>query len=316
MTQPIPYRVLVIVSAALLLFSWGRGECFAMDEDGCLTCHQYPGLARSLTPEGVKVFHIDETRYLASPHGKLQCTQCHLNIHKVPHVGETSVTCTDACHQSEKDRKLVAAFDLKTLHAKEQSYITHLSDGSSCSVCHPLYPHHSNELARSFINMHVSFMTCDMCHINREKYTSLEYDWTSSETADFAGNAYGARFNPKLDDASGSAHFISRIAVFSVEDGGKKAMLNTWDTQKAAAYPSEEATLDASEKEAQLGYFHRDIHKVEISVTCNECHSTDSILDYQELGFSEKRATDLVNINIKGMVTKYKVFYLPEMLEK
>jgi len=305
-----------IVSIALLICFGGSGGVSAMDEDGCLTCHQYPGLARSEPSDGVRVFHIDEASYLASPHGKLRCTECHTTIHKVPHVGETAVTCTGACHQSRKDKKLVAAFDLKTLHAKEQSYITRLSDGSSCSVCHPLYPHHSNELARSFINMHVSFMTCDMCHINREKYTSLEYDWTSSEAADFAGKAYGARFNPKLDDGSGSAHFISRIAVFSVEDGVKKAMLNTWDTGKAAAYLSGEATLDAPEKKAQLDYFHRDIHKVEISVTCNECHSKDSILDYHALGFSEKRATDLININIKGLVTKYKVFYLPEMLEK
>jgi len=310
------WRGAAAVSLALLIcFGWGGGVS-AMDEDGCLTCHQYPGLARSLKPEGVKVFHIDETRYLASPHGKLRCTQCHTTIHKVPHVGETSVTCNGACHQSEKDKKLVADFDLKTLHAKEQSYITRLSDGSSCSVCHPLYPHHTSELARAFINMHVSFMTCDMCHINREKYTALEYDWTDSETADFAGEAYGTRFNPKLDDASGSAHFISRIAVFSVAGGVKKPMLNTWDTQKAAAYLSEEATLDDSGKKEQLDYFHRDIHKVEISVTCNECHSKDSILNYQELGFSKKRATDLININIKGLVTKYKVFYLPEMLEK
>jgi hypothetical protein len=287
-----------------------------MDADGCLTCHQYPGLAGSAASGEVKVFHVDEERYLKSPHGKLQCTQCHLNIHKVPHVGETAVTCTDSCHQSEKDRKLVTAFDLNTLHATEKSYITDLSDGSSCSVCHPLYPHHSNELARSFINMHVSFMTCDMCHIDREKYTALEYDWTSSESADFAGKAYGARFNPKLEDASGSAHFISRIAVFSIEKGEKKPMLNTWDTRKADAYLCEEESLDPSEKETQLRYFHRDVHKVEISVTCNECHSGDSILDYSELGFSEKQATDLININIKGLVTKYKVFYLPEMLEK
>ncbi len=310
------YRAIWIVSAALLLLFGGAGRSFAMDKDGCLTCHQYPGLARSVTSKEIKVFHIDEERYMKSPHGKLQCTQCHTTIHKVPHVGETAVTCTGECHQSEEDRKKVAAFDLKTMHSQEQSYITRLEDGSSCRVCHLLYPHHSSELARSFINMHVSFMTCEVCHIDRGKYPSLEYDWTSSETADFAGKPFGARFNPKLDDASGSTHFISRIAVFSVENGEKKPMLNTWDTQKATDYLAEEAKLTPAEKEAQLRYFHRDIHKTGISVTCNECHSKDSILDYRKLGFSEKRAADLVNINIKGLVTKYKVFYLPEMLEK
>ena len=101
--------------------------------------------------------------------------------------------------------------------------------------------------------------------------------------------------------------------MFTEENGVKKPMLNTWDTEKAKAYLLREEQLKTEEKEKQLAFFHRDVHRVEISVTCNECHSNESILDYTMLGFSEKKAADLININIKGMITKYKVFYLPEM---
>jgi hypothetical protein len=294
----------------------GLKASFAMDKGGCLTCHQYPGLTRPEAPDGFKVFHIDEKRYLQSPHGKTDCRECHTDINKVPHVGETKVNCTNGCHLAEKDKKLIAEYNFKTLHEKEQFYITRLGDGSSCSVCHQLYPHRSNELARAFINMHIGFMTCETCHINREKFNPVHYDWTSSETADFAGEPFGTRFNPNLDNKVRSTHFISRISVFSIENGKQKSLLNTRDTQKASEFLADEKKLSPEEKEKRLGYFHQDIHKAEISVTCNECHSKDTILDFKQLGFSEKKTNDLMYLNIKGLVTKYKVFYLPHMLEQ
>ncbi len=309
-----PYRLIVLMSILMMSSVPWRGSCLAMDDSGCLTCHQYPGLVRPEMPDGFKVFHIDEERYRQSPHGQISCGKCHTTVAKVPHTGETEVNCTNGCHLAEKDKRLIAQYDLASLHNKEKSYITRLTDGSSCRECHRLYPHQSSELARGFINMHIGFMTCETCHISREKFTSLQYDWTNSETATFAGKPFGARFNPKIGDASQSEHFISRITVFSKEDGTKRSLVNTWDTQKARAYLAEEGKLPPDEKKKQLAYFHRDIHKNKISVTCNECHSKAGILDFKELGFSEKKANDLIYLNIKGLVTKYKVFYFPKLL--
>ncbi len=305
-----------VLAAVLMMVLSGRGDGVAMDESGCLTCHRYPGLVGPETPEGFKVFHIDEKRYLQSPHGKTDCRKCHTGIEKLPHVGDTAVTCTNGCHLAEKDKKLIAEFDLKTLHAKEKSYVTRLSDGSTCRECHHLYPHRSSELARSFINMHISFMTCETCHINREKFEPLHYDWTDSETADFEGEPFGARFNPNLGPEANSTHFISRISVFSIKGKKKKSLVNTRDAKKAREFLAEEKKLNESEKEERLGYFHRDIHKAKISVTCNECHSKNTILDFKQLGFSEKKAKDLVYLDIKGLVTKYKVFYFPHMFRQ
>lgn len=316
MKAPSRYRTVVFLSVLLLSLTWGRTNAPAMDQSGCLTCHQYPGLVRPEKAGGIKVFHIDEQRYRQSPHGKTDCRECHTTVHQVPHVGATTVNCTNGCHQSEKDKKRVADTDLKTFHAKEKSYITRLADGSSCRVCHDLYPHRSSKLARSFINMHIGFMICETCHIKREKFKTLRYDWTSSEAADFAGTPFGSRFNPNLGNAVESTHFISRIAVFVEENGEERLMLNTWDTQKATDYLGEEKQLTPAERKTRLQSFHKDIHKKEISLTCNECHSKNSILDFKALGFSEKKATDLVYLNIKGMVTKYKVFYFPEMFQR
>jgi hypothetical protein len=306
--------VLILILILMLVSGWDDG--FAMDSGGCLICHQYPGLTRPETGDGFKVFHIDEKRYLQSPHGKTDCKECHTTVAKVPHVGITKVNCFNGCHKEEKDKKLIADYDLKKLHENEKSYISSLADGSSCQECHQLYPHRSNELARAFINMHIGFMTCETCHINREKYKSLEYDWASSETANFVGEPFGARFNPKIGDTQHSSHFISRLSVFSIQNGEKKSLINTWDRQKAKEYLSEEKNLTPSEIEDRLSYFHQDIHKSEVSVTCNECHSKESILDFKQLGFSEKRAKDLIYINIKGLVTKYDIFYLPNLFNQ
>jgi hypothetical protein len=271
----------------------GTSECFGLDEEGCLTCHQYPGLVRLEKTNGVKVLHIDEEKFFTSPHGEVRCTQCHTTIAQVPHTGETSTACTTECHQ--KDAKKISNYPLETLHQKEQSYLVSLKDQSSCRACHPIYPHSNNKLVRAFLNMHTGFMFCEVCHIKRAKVNHLVYDWEDTENADFSGEPFGTYFNPRSNKAhKADEHFISRIA-------------NEFMLQKKNLKP------DAKKKE--LNYFHRDIERKEISVACNECHSAEGILDFNKLGFDEKKTKHLIYLNIKGLVTKYEVFYFPRLFD-
>jgi hypothetical protein len=75
---------ILVIFAGYFLFV-GPSECFGLDEEGCLTCHQYPGLVRLEKENGVKELHIDEEKYFASPHGEFRCKQCHTTITQVPH---------------------------------------------------------------------------------------------------------------------------------------------------------------------------------------------------------------------------------------
>ena len=165
--------------------SLGASSSFGLDEDGCLTCHQYPGLVRFEKGDGIKVLQIDEKKYFNSPHGKIRCKECHTVISKVPHTGETATDCTTRCHQ--EDAAKIRNYPLKTLHQKEHSYIVSLQDKSSCRTCHPIYPHSENQLVRAFLNMHTGFMFCEVCHIDRNKINHLVYDWENSENAYFSG---------------------------------------------------------------------------------------------------------------------------------
>jgi hypothetical protein len=287
-------------------------SCFALDEGGCLTCHQYPGLVRHEKTDGFRVLHIDEEKFFNSAHGKFSCRKCHVTIWKVPHTGETKVDCTTECHQNDAEK--ISTYPLNTLHQKEQSYILSLEDKSSCRVCHPLYPHSDNKLVRGFLNMHAGFMYCEVCHIKRSKFRGLTYEWKDTENAEFSGEPFGTYYNPQTGKADKhDEHFISRIAAFAAEKGEKRSLMNTRDIGKANEFVLKEKSLKPEEKKEKLAYFHQDIERKEISVACDECHSANSILSFSNLGFNEKKTKDLIYLNIKGLVTKYKTFYFPKL---
>ena len=300
------------LSISFLIFL-ATSSCLALDEGGCLTCHQYPGLVKQENPDGFKVLHIDEEKYFSSPHGKLRCTECHTTITKVPHTGETRVDCTTNCHQGRNGKVLPPNYPLRNFHRKEQSYIVSLQDPSSCRACHALYPHSENKVVRALLNMHTGFMLCDVCHINRNKFKQLSYEWHDTENAEFSGNPFGTYYNPHTSQAQPSEHFISRIAAYTSEKGKKRALMNTWDSGKADEFIKKEKNLSTEEKNKAMAYFHQDIEKKQISLACDECHSSHSILEFGKLGFDRKKTNDLMYLNIKGLVTKYKVFYFPRL---
>ena len=177
-----------------------------------------------------------------------------------------------------------------------------------------------------------------MCHLKKENFDNLTYDWKEHEDFEFTGEPYGTHrkqeieepgkakaivskilmiFSEEKSGESGetkkTAYQIARIAVFKTGEKGKTLFINTTDNDKAREYLDKEKGLSPEEKKEQLNYFHRDIAKKEISVACDECHSAKGIMDFEQLGFSKKKAKDLQYLNIKGLVTKYDTFYFPNL---
>ncbi|MBI4850028.1 MAG: hypothetical protein HY808_15880 [Nitrospirae bacterium] len=339
MLKHIPLAISIIAVAALALSN--SPVSYAMDSEGCLTCHQYPGLVKFEKPDHVKVLHIDEEKYVASPHGKTDCKECHTKTQQVPHTGKTEVDCTTKCHLKDKEKvKAVDPAALSKYHEKEKFAITHLDDQSSCRVCHPLYPHSQNNKVRAFVNMHTGYTLCEVCHLKKEGLKNLTYDWKEPDPFEFTGEPYGTHkkleitgperanedesliskmlkiFSPdeKKPAAIKKTHYlISRIAVFSSASGEKKLLMNTADNEKAKEFLAKEKNLSAGDREKELKFFHRDIARKEISVACNDCHSPDGIMDFNKIGFNEKKTKDLQYLNIKSLITKYETFYLPNL---
>ncbi len=51
---------------------------------------------------------------------------------------------------------------------------------------------------------------------------------------------------------------------------------------------------------------------------CSTCHidRSKSYIPFEKLGFTEGRISDLTNLNIIGLVEKYKEFYMPDMMNR
>ncbi|TKB11381.1 cytochrome C [Desulforhopalus sp. IMCC35007] len=74
----------------------------AADEEGCLICHKYPGLARIDQKTGrLRLFYVGNNKYKNSVHGKILCRNCHLNLDKIPHADIAKVNCSTKCHIKE-----------------------------------------------------------------------------------------------------------------------------------------------------------------------------------------------------------------------
>jgi hypothetical protein len=308
-----------------------------MDRGGCLTCHRYPGLVKHEKPDTFKVLHIDEEKHLLSAHSKIECRQCHPKTVQIPHTNVTDLECTTECHGEDKEKidNIDQAY-LTDFHKNERFAITRLDDETSCRVCHPLYPHSEHNKVRALLNMHTGFMLCEVCHIRDRSKETILYDWKEPEEFEFTGEPYGTHQKKEVTEKNNSSsvisrmlkmfdeekgdnektelkHFISRIAVYRTSDSKKELLINTEDNKKAEKFMEKEKQLSKAEREKELDFFHRDTAKKEISVACDECHSSDGIMNFEKLGFSKRKADDLKYLNIKGLVKKYETFYIPNL---
>lgn len=76
--------------------------CHAADEEGCLICHKYSGLARIDQKTGkTHLFYVPDYLYKNSVHGKVLCRNCHLNLDVIPHNDAKKVDCATKCHLKE-----------------------------------------------------------------------------------------------------------------------------------------------------------------------------------------------------------------------
>lgn len=89
----------------------------AADEEGCIICHKYPGLARIDLNSGVtRLFYVSDQIYTNSVHGAVLCRNCHLNLDVIPHTDAKKVDCATKCHIKEPSTD------------KEFSHGTHYTD--------------------------------------------------------------------------------------------------------------------------------------------------------------------------------------------
>jgi hypothetical protein len=181
----------------------------------------------------------------------------------------------------------------------------------ACFICHSDYPHSKNKRVRSLLNMHTQYFVCESCHIKEIPGTSLFYKWHSP----FDENPKGPFLNTSYDPETGHVIEIedkfSKITPFYIKGVRLESAVQAQDAPLAKDFVKVRDKLTPEQREGVKNKFHVNIKAK--GHECKTCHSKQSILDFARLGFSENRRADLQQLNVKGMLTKYENFYLPDL---
>ncbi len=313
MNKPLWFFVLLITG--ILNLSLSSTSLYANEDTGCLFCHQYPGLVRLQEDKTLKLLHIDPELYRQSTHGELGCSDCHKDVSKIPHVGANKIDCDSSCHQSEKDQELLKQKPLKNFHQGQQSVITHMPDITSCNVCHPIYPHSKQPFTRAWLNMHTGYLICEICHLKKEKYSNISYQWITTNYVEFKGKAFGSYFDADRKHTRTPESSLSRIIPVIKDNGSIQVLVNFKDTEKAREFLASSPVAGSEKMKQAIDYYHRDTGKMDVATVCETCHSQNGLLDFTALGFTEERSNVLINTNINSIISHYNNFYIPHIFE-
>jgi thiosulfate reductase cytochrome b subunit len=168
-------------AAAVLALLALASTAWALDPEGCLTCHRYQGLAR-LDPQDrrVRLYYVDPNYYnhALGPHSRLFCSQCHprSEVEVVPHKQVSPVNCGQVCHvigaeglEINFSHDRIAAMLEASVHTQATMQESNrllgnpVRDGqSSCLLCHdePRF----RRGTPSWIEQAAPVQRCNVCH--------------------------------------------------------------------------------------------------------------------------------------------------------
>jgi hypothetical protein len=184
----------------------------------------------------------------------------------------------------------------------------------TCFICHSKLPHGKTKKIRAMLNMHTNFFACETCHLNIEEGESVVYKWYSPVEKNPKGPFFGTSYNEETGELKLAHDNFSKIAPFYNKDETLTSTIHLQNAPLAKDYMRVKDKLTPEQRDGMTKKFHADIRPK--GPECQTCHSSKSILDFKSLDFSENRTVDLENLSIKGMITKYDEFYLPDLFKQ
>ena len=185
-----------------------------------------------------------------------------------------------------------------------------------CFQCHGDYPHSKEPMIRTLMNMHTQFVGCMTCHVNEKKVAEKTYSfkWLNYSGIEVKGKPFGTDNNPDTGYLQDTDDLYSKIVVYSNISGKDELLEVTEDDPDVQEFLKVKDQLNDRDKEALKKRFHRIVRPK--GRFCSRCHAAEekSLLPFRELGFSESRILDLTNLNLIGIVEKYKKFYMPQLI--
>ena len=184
-----------------------------------------------------------------------------------------------------------------------------------CFYCHGDYPHSSTPMIRTLLNMHTMYVGCMTCHASPKKIPEerMTFRWLNYSGIPVTGKPFGTEYDPVTGNLFETDDHFSKIVPYYITDDGKEELLEiTEDAPEAQEFISMRGQLTTQQQGAIKKRFHNIVNKK--GRFCTRCHvppeGEDGLLLFDELGFSKERARALTNLNIAGLVQKYKKFYM------
>jgi hypothetical protein len=221
-------------------------------------------------------------------------------------ASETSFTATEWARNEEMIKKIVnheQQVPSGHFHITDEYVFRLEPDPPICFTCHGIYPHIKEEKTMSFLNLHVGFMACEVCHIRtEERGREHHFTWVNLETGAASMQAKG-----------GYGKYAAKIVPVKSINGHLERLDKLISEKFMEMYLELKKKQYASGQRAKVEKVHGK-HLSEKPVSCLECHKKYGYLDWKKLGFQQRRINQLSSSEVSRMVEHYETFYLPKML--
>ncbi len=182
-----------------------------------------------------------------------------------------------------------------------------------CYTCHSEYPHAKKPMLRTLLNMHTQFVGCMTCHADDRKVpeSTVTLRWLNYSGIDVKGKPFGIDFDPVTGGLLETDDYYSKIVPYTNLNGREALLEITEDAPEAQEFLKLRSQLSDQDMGSIKKAFHNQVNP--IGRFCTRCHAPEkeSYIPFRALGFSDKRISALTNVNIVGIVQKYKEFYIP-----
>lgn len=183
-----------------------------------------------------------------------------------------------------------------------------------CYICHSDFPHRKTKKVRSLMNMHTQWFVCETCHIKEKEGAEIIYKWYNPLKDNPKGPFFGTSYDPETGNLAQVDDLISKMAPYFKIGDNIESAIQAKDAPLAQDYMKVRDQLTPEQRDGVKNKFHVNIKPK--GFDCNTCHVKNGILIYKKLGFDNKRTADLQELNVRGMMTKYKTFYLPDLFKE
>lgn len=182
-----------------------------------------------------------------------------------------------------------------------------------CFICHGDMPHKANKKVRSLLNMHTAFVACFTCHMN-EAPAGVSYKWYNASNVTVKGVQFGTKYDPKTGRLIETDDNYSKVTPMATINGVETSLQVYQDSPEAQDYVKIRDKLTPEQQGKIKAMFHKNLTGK--GKFCDQCHTTDKgLINFAALGFEEMRVMDLTGLNIAGVVSKYKEFYIPTIFK-